>query len=263
MNSAKKIRLGKIIRRPSKRTIIVPIDHGLTMGPIPGLAAVRQMGRFLSNPNVDAVIAHKGIIERLADQDLLGGKAVILQVNGMTSLSTTADDKTVLTGIETAHHLGVDAISLQVNFTGQNDRRNLRMLGRVVDEAYAAGLPVLTMLYDKIQTPDSTRHIQRQRQLLRTVIELGSDLIKIGFDPHLDEILPDLAEDAKILVAGGSVAPTSHLMNQILESLALGAAGVCVGRNVFASSDPNAFLNLTAELVHGPEQSGRAMVHAL
>ena len=33
----KKIRLERILDRNSRRTVIVPMDHGITMGPIPGL----------------------------------------------------------------------------------------------------------------------------------------------------------------------------------------------------------------------------------
>ena len=38
----KKIRLERIIDRDSGRTIIVPMDHGVTVGPIEGLADMRQ-----------------------------------------------------------------------------------------------------------------------------------------------------------------------------------------------------------------------------
>ncbi len=33
----KEIRLERIMNRNSGRTIIVPLDHGITLGPIPGL----------------------------------------------------------------------------------------------------------------------------------------------------------------------------------------------------------------------------------
>ena len=33
----KKIRLERIINRETKKTVIVPIDHGLTVGPIKGI----------------------------------------------------------------------------------------------------------------------------------------------------------------------------------------------------------------------------------
>jgi DhnA family fructose-bisphosphate aldolase class Ia len=45
----KKIRLERIIDRNSSKTVIIPMDHGVTVGPIEGLAdmrtAVNRTGR--------------------------------------------------------------------------------------------------------------------------------------------------------------------------------------------------------------------------
>ena len=38
----KKIRLERIINRNSGRTVIIPMDHGVTVGPIEGLADMRD-----------------------------------------------------------------------------------------------------------------------------------------------------------------------------------------------------------------------------
>ncbi|MFA5424625.1 MAG: fructose-bisphosphate aldolase, partial [Phycisphaerae bacterium] len=38
----KKIRLERILDRNSGRTVIVPMDHGVTVGPIPGLEDMRE-----------------------------------------------------------------------------------------------------------------------------------------------------------------------------------------------------------------------------
>src|SRR5436190_20990584 len=105
MNTAKKIRLGRILRNADRRGIIVPIDHGLTLGPIAGIESVGQMEEFITHPQIDAVIAHKGILSRLAERDLLSGKGVILHVNGMSSLAENPDNKEVLTGVDMALRL--------------------------------------------------------------------------------------------------------------------------------------------------------------
>ena len=38
----KQIRLERIMNRNSKKTVIVPMDHGITMGPIPGLENMKD-----------------------------------------------------------------------------------------------------------------------------------------------------------------------------------------------------------------------------
>ncbi|MHC4157007.1 MAG: fructose-bisphosphate aldolase, partial [Planctomycetota bacterium] len=38
----KKIRLERIIDRNSRKTVIIPMDHGVTVGPVEGLADMRD-----------------------------------------------------------------------------------------------------------------------------------------------------------------------------------------------------------------------------
>ena len=263
MHAAKKIRMGRILRSTSGRGLVVPIDHGLTLGPIAGIESVRRISRFIRNPAIEAVIAHKGIISQLGSRGLLAGRGVILHVNGMSSLAESPDDKELLTAVSMAPRIGADAVSLQLNFNGKNDATNLRRLGRVVDEAEVLGLPVLTMLYDKVQVDDVDQRARRLRHLLRATIELGTDLVKIGYDEALTKILADIREDVAVLVAGGPLSSQAEIFAQVSHALTAGAAGVCIGRNVFASEDPNGFLQSLAQIVHGRmerEESSAALL---
>ncbi len=252
MSAGKKIRLGKILKQTSRRAVIVPIDHGLTLGPLPGIENTEQMGRWIRHPGVDAVIAHKGILERLGNQGALDGKGVILHLNGMSTLDIAPDNKARLTAMETAVLLGADAVSLQINFDGANDRINWEMLGQTVDAAMGFGLPVLTMLYDKVTTENPTAKSQRTRQLLRAAVELGTDAIKIGLDmaENASAVITEISREALIFVAGGDLEKDEHLLQSISGALAQGAAGTCIGRNVFARRDPGIFIEQLAALVH-------------
>jgi class I fructose-bisphosphate aldolase/fructose-bisphosphate aldolase/2-amino-3,7-dideoxy-D-threo-hept-6-ulosonate synthase len=201
---------------------------------------------------VDAVIAHKGLLERLGNQDALSGKGVILHLNGMSTLDIAPNNKAMLTGMHTALLLGADAVSLQLNFDGANDRPNWEMLGQTVDAAMPMGLPVLTMLYDKVETKDAAAKEKRTRQLLRAAIELGTDAIKISLDMigAAPEVLTDISRDALLFVAGGELADDESLLGSISGAVSRGAAGTCIGRNVFARRDPSVFLDRLATLVH-------------
>src|SRR4051812_48782836 len=108
MTATKKIRLSRIFRSFEERSIIIPIDHGLTLGPIPGIESSRRIGRFITHPRVDALIAHKGMLARLAERNLTAGKGLILHINGMSALAENPDDKEPLTGVEAALRLGAD-----------------------------------------------------------------------------------------------------------------------------------------------------------
>ena len=259
MSAAKKIRQRRFLNAVTGKGILIPIDHGLTMGPLKGIETTGHMGHWLRSPHINGVIAHKGMIERLAERNCLTG-GVMVHLNGMTSIAPSPDTKEMLTSVAAAARLGADAVSVQVNFTGENDRHNLMLLGAVADEAAALGLPLLTMLYDKGPLLPEKKRVQRQRHLLRAAIELGTDMLKISL-PSVAEVAPllaDLQEEALIFVAGGQVGDERELLAQVSTALHYGAAGVCVGRNVFERSNPAEFLAMLAATIHGHPSLGTA-----
>jgi class I fructose-bisphosphate aldolase len=235
---AKKLRWSRFLHAGSNRGVIVPIDHGLTMGPIPGLTSMRQIEQWLPHAGITGVIAHKGMVERLGNRGLLQRVGVMVHLNGMTSLAAAPapDRKELLTSVEMAMRLGADAVSLQINFDGSNDAHNWRMLGAIVDEAQGCGMPVLTMLYDKVTNLQDSHRIARLRHLMRAAVELGTDALKLAAPARLEElplILDGFHDHTAIFFAGGSMMSEEELMSLARDTAMYGASGLCVGRNVF------------------------------
>lgn len=249
--TGKQHRLSRFQYPHSKRGLIVPIDHGLTVGPLPGLESVRKMREWIHSPAICGVIAHKGIAERLLQSGALEGKGLLVHLNGMSTLSSDPDTKERLTSIETAMRLGADGVSFQVNFSGTNDSENLRAMGKIVDEASDFGLPVLAMVYDKVTTnPKNT--VTRLRHLIRAAVEMGCDAVKIAPPSQLEllpEMLADVSEDIRIYLAGGSLATEVELMTLTRAALRAGAQGLCVGRNVFQRTDARDTLERLREVL--------------
>jgi class I fructose-bisphosphate aldolase/fructose-bisphosphate aldolase/2-amino-3,7-dideoxy-D-threo-hept-6-ulosonate synthase len=242
--SGKKLRLNRFRYRGSPNGLIVPLDHGLTVGPLPGIGNVREMRGWITDPHICGVIVHKGMAERLTEAGLLDGKGVMVHLNGMSTLGAAPDTKVELTGVEAALRLGADGVSFQVNFDGTNDAANLATMGRLADEAARFGLPVLAMIYDKVKA-DETTSVQRLRHHMRAAIELGCDAIKIA-PPAAPRLLPlllaGLAEDIPVFLAGGVLADDDSLFDLARLTVRSGGAGLCVGRNVFQRPDAPAVL---------------------
>jgi fructose-bisphosphate aldolase, class I len=243
---------GKLIRTsrfryPGHSTgLIVPLDHGLTIGPVKGVRNVREIETWIGHPAICAIVAHKGMIERLAGADALQGKGIILHLNGMSTFAPTPNQKELLTSMETAAAMGVDGVSVQVNFDGECDARNMVLLGSVVDDARRFGLPVLTMLYDKVMNTDESLRLERLRHLIRVAIELGTDSIKLAppkTRQELHAVLEDACEDVAIYFAGGELGSDDDLLSLASEGIHLGSAGLCVGRNIFQRTEPHSILN--------------------
>jgi class I fructose-bisphosphate aldolase/fructose-bisphosphate aldolase/2-amino-3,7-dideoxy-D-threo-hept-6-ulosonate synthase len=252
--NGKEIRWRRFLRQGTGFGIIVPIDHGLTVGPIDGISTLNQLERWIGHSAISGLILHKGMVRRLAAHKLLPAAGLMVHLNGMTSLSAVPDRKELLTSVETALHLGADGVSIQLNFDGVNDDHNLILLGQIADQAIEAGLPLLTMLYDRVPVTNGGQRISRLRHLIRATIELGTDALKLSAPADIEEIpalLEGVHEDTPVFFAGGPVCSDREVIALAHAIVRHRAAGFCVGRNVFQRRDPGALLDQLAAVLYG------------
>jgi class I fructose-bisphosphate aldolase len=247
------VRWSRFVSPHSGRALIVPIDHGLTIGPVPGLASVREIGGWLGHPAINGVVAHKGMVAKLAQAGLLSGLGVMVHLNGMTAIGETPDIKQFVTSIETAVRLGADAVSLQVNFRTDNHAHNLTQLGQVVDQAERFGLPVMAMIYPAGPAAETTaKQLNLHRHYLRIAYELGVDVVKTAPPEHLEdlpELLDGIGDDLRVLFSGGALSSDECLLSLAKTVANSNATGLCVGRNVFQRSEPDHILARLRDLL--------------
>jgi len=117
MKIGKAIRMERIINRDTGNTVIIPMDHGVSMGPIPGIVDIRESIDRVANGGANAVIIHKGLVRHGHRK---GGKDVglIVHLSASTSLSPKPNSKVLVCSVEEAIKLGADGVS-----------RNLARLG--------------------------------------------------------------------------------------------------------------------------------------
>jgi len=243
--NAKNRRLERFFYPESKCGLIVPIDHGLTLGPLAGLRSPREIGSFINHPAVTGIIAHKGMVERLLLYGYVPRGGLMVHLNGMPAHAEQPDCKPLLTSIKAALRLSADAVSVQLNFNQSNDAFNLRLLGTVVDRAQAYGLPVLAMVYDKSPAVEPAQRIERLHKLMRLAIEMGVDALKIAAPTELSElpqILNGAFDQTPILFAGGPAMSGGDLLALARQAYLYGGSGLCVGRNIFQHPKPATIL---------------------
>lgn len=249
----RKFRVRRILFPDSQRGLIVPIDHGLTLGPINGMQITDDLKSWVCSNAISAVLGHKGMIERLIARNMLHmSTGVIVHLNGMPSIAPQADTKIMVSHVDAALRLGADAVSVQVNFTMINFEHNIALLGAVTDAAHAAGLPILVMLYDKVTVPSSEEKVRRLNHLLRVLTEMGADAVKLALPDSMAEVADLIARhsrDIRIFFAGGERGTEESLLKVTRAALEAGASGLCVGRNVFQHPQPRAFLRRLADCV--------------
>ena len=121
----KKIRLERIINRNTKRTVIAPMDHGVSSGPIPGIIDMDETVENISQGGADAILMHKGIVQqghRGYGKDI----GLIVHLSASTSLAPDPNDKVTVTSVEKAIQLGADAVSIHVNLGSETESQRVQ-----------------------------------------------------------------------------------------------------------------------------------------
>jgi class I fructose-bisphosphate aldolase len=144
----KAIRLERIIDRNSGKTVIIPMDHGVTVGPIEGLADMRTTISQMVSGGANAILMHKGLVRaghRGAGRDV----GLIIHLSAGTSLSPDPNTKELVCTVEEAIKLGADAVSIHINLGAETDNVMLRQFGQVSERCAEWQMPLVAMVYTR------------------------------------------------------------------------------------------------------------------
>jgi fructose-bisphosphate aldolase/2-amino-3,7-dideoxy-D-threo-hept-6-ulosonate synthase len=248
MNPGKTRRLKRIMQQDN-RTVIVPMDHGVTIGPIQGLTNLQQTINLLIQGGVDAVLVHKGI----AKHTDVGNAGLIVMLSGMSNLSPNVNGKVQVCSVQEAIRLGADAVSVHVNVGAQDEDKMLFNLGRVADECEVYGMPLLAMMYPRGPKIQNEHGADVVAHAARIGAELGADIIKANFTGNI-ETFKAVVESCPVpvVIAGGPKCKTSEEVLQTThDAISAGASGLSIGRNVFQHENPTQIVKALSSIVHG------------
>ncbi|HEV2231651.1 MAG TPA: hypothetical protein VGS18_05650, partial [Thermoplasmata archaeon] len=224
------VRLRRIFPPGGRRLFSVPLDHSVSLGPIPGLGAPRVLVRTLVASGVDLVIVPKGVVGRIAP--VLGpGTLLGVHLSASTTLDPTPDHKGLVGRAREAVSLGADLASVQVNFGIPGEREMLSQLGETVEEAHALGLPLLAMAYVKTPSGGTLAELQHAA---RACADLGADIVKTSYPGSVGELRRLVASTpTPVLLGGGErVGGPTEVVRFARAAVAGGAAGISIGRNL-------------------------------
>jgi len=247
MESGKTRRLRRIMQQDN-RTVIVPMDHGVTIGPIQGITNMQEIATKLVKGKADAILVHKGIAKRIDT----GQAGLIVMLSGMSNLSPNLNAKVQVCSVQEAIRIGADAVSVHVNVGAQDEDKMLQNLGKVSEECDLFGLPLLAMMYPrgpKIQNEHSPEVVAHAA---RIGAELGADIIKTNYTGDI-ETFKTVVESCPVpvVIAGGPKCKSNQeILQTTFDSLKAGAAGLSIGRNVFQSEKPTQIVKALSAIVH-------------
>jgi predicted phospho-2-dehydro-3-deoxyheptonate aldolase len=247
MNEGKTRRLKQLFQKDN-RTVIVPMDHGVTVGPIAGIGNMQSITDKLIKGKVDAILVHKGIARRI-DVD---GAGLIVMLSGMSTLSPNVNAKVQVCSVQEALRLGADAVSVHVNVGAQDEDKMLANLGKVSEECDAFGIPLLAMMYPRGPKIANEHALEVVAHAARIGAELGADIIKTNYTGNI-ESFKQVTEScpAPVVIAGGPKCKSpQEVLQTTFDALQAGAAGLSIGRNVFQAENPTAIAKALSAIVH-------------
>ena len=256
----KAIRLERILDRNTGRTVIVPMDHGITLGPIRGLKNMAKAVDQIVNGGANAVVLHKGIVtsgHRRAGKDI----GLILHLSASTSLSPDSNAKVTVTEVEEAIRMGADAVSVHVNLGAPTETEMLRELGRVGRECVLWGMPLLAMMYTRGEKIKSQFDAKYVKHAARVGAELGADVVKVVYTGSANSFR-EVVEGCPVpvVIAGGEkMESDKELLEMVAGALKAGAVGVSIGRNVFQHRRPMRIVAAIGAVVHRNKSVAAAM----
>ena len=231
--------------------MIVPMDHGVTLGPIPGLTNMAKTVQMIVEGGANAILMHKGIVEaghRGSGRDI----GLIMHLTAGTVLSPDPNAKVMVCTVEEAVMMGADAVSVHVNLGAETDSQMLGDLGAISGHCRRWMMPLVAMLYTRGKKIDNEFNVKYVKHAARVGAELGADIVKVNYTGSV-ESFREVVEGCPVpvVIAGGEKTETDEqVLEMVAGALAAGAAGVSIGRNAFQHKHPDRMVAAISRMVH-------------
>jgi predicted phospho-2-dehydro-3-deoxyheptonate aldolase len=247
----KAIRLERIIDRDSGKTVIIPMDHGVSVGPVAGLEDMRTTISKVVNGGANAILMHKGIV-RAGHRGTGRDVGLIIHLSGGTSLSPDPNAKELVCTVEEAVKLGADSVSVHINLGAETDRQMLQQLGYISERCLEWQMPLVAMMYTRGPKIKSEYDVKNVKHAARVGAELGADIVKVPYTGNVDsfeEVVNGCP--VPVVIAGGPKMDSDEDIFKMVDgALKAGAAGVSIGRNAFQHKNPEKMVQALCKMVH-------------
>ena len=256
MNQGKTRRLKRIFCEDN-RAVVVPMDHGVSIGPVKGIENMQQTVTRLLKGGADAFVLHKGIAKRVNVENA----GLIIHLSAVSNLTPNCQNKVQVCTVQEAARLGADAVSVHINIGAQDECAMLTTLGRVADECDQYGMPLLAMMYPRGPKTQNEHDATAVAHAARIGAELGADIIKTNYTGNA-ETFKHVIEGCPVpvIIAGGPKSETTQqVLQTVYDSMKAGSAGLSIGRNVFQHKNPTLMVKALVAIVHDDASVEQAM----
>lgn len=231
--------------------IIIPMDHGLSVGTIKGLENMAEMVDKVAKGGADAVLEHSGMVgagHRQHGRDV----GLIIHLSGATNLAPDPNKKVLVCSPERALKMGADAVSIHINIGADDEPEMLQDAHKVVESCREWGIPLLAMVYPRGRKIEEEHNPDVVNIAVRAGAELGADIVKTNYTGDINSFKYIVnSVDIPVIIAGGpKMETTEELFQMVYDSIQAGGAGVAFGRNVFQAENPTKIVEAICNIVH-------------
>ena len=257
----KRIRIERILNRRTRKIIIIPMDHGMSVGPIDGLLDMKSIIQNVVAGGANAIVEHKGLISQSHRE---GGEDIglIVHLSGSTSLSPYPNGKTLVCSVEEAIKLGADAVSIHVNLGDVCEKEMLHDFGEIAYDARMWGMPLLAMIYPRGEKIKDEYNVEVIKHAARVGDEMGADIVKVSYTGSVESFREITAGcSIPVVIAGGAKMDSDkEILEMVKGSIDAGGAGVSIGRNVFQHKDPKKMVKAISAIVNDESNVEDALI---
>lgn len=233
-------RLSRIFNPKSGRTVMLPFDHGYTMGPTSGLERI-DLSIVPLIEYADSIMCTRGALRTSIPSSI--DKPVCLRFSGGSTSEQELNNETLL-DIQEAVRLNVSALAITVNIGESYEAKAIENLIHTANLGYSYGIPIMATAQGK--PGKDARQIAFSA---RVCAENGANIIKT-FYPKKDFEKVVNSCPVPIVIAGGKKMPEKDALTICYQAMLEGASGVDMGRNIFQSTNPIAMIRAIFAIVH-------------
>lgn len=252
MSIGKRVRMERLINRDTGKTVLVPMDHGVSSGPMEGIVNLKETIQKVAEGGANAIILHKGVVEaghRGKGKDL----GLVVHMSASTDLSLRKNDKVLVCTVEEAIKLGADGVSIHINIGAEDEKQMLKDFGEVSKKCLEWQMPLLAMMYyrgPEVKNPFDSKAIAH---IARLAAELGADIVKVPYtgDPESFAKVVEGCPVPVVIAGGPKVDSDEALLKMVYDATVVaGCAGLSIGRNIFQHKDVTKITNVLSKIVH-------------
>lgn len=251
----KRIRMERILDRNTGKTVMVPLIHGVGMGPIEGIKDIRNMVDTVALGGANGVILHKGIIPAAHRHS---GRDIGLVIH--LTASSEKQQQTLVTEVEEAVRIGADAVSVRIEVGRADESAMLGILGRVSRDAVRWGMPLFALM-DPGHVKDEEKQLKNMMRAARIGVELGADLVRISYSgsPDTFKEIVSVCPVPLVAIGGEKKAREKDFLEMVYGVMEAGGQGVSAGRNIFQYKKPGNMIKAISQIVHRGFPASKAM----